>query len=142
MIDPYRCVALIQCLRWPHGPVCPHCGEGDAWQLDRRRGVPRWMCRSCQRQFCLLTGTAFQWSKRPLVVWFALIGHLEVGHSLSETYEAMAAHFGPALSRRSVRTMSRKIAASALCRAIGMCLDEADLVELGVVPAPGWEEGR
>lgn len=57
-------------LRWPHGPICPHCGEKDAQYLklidaDYRGGLGRWQCRVCAEAgdpgeggtFTPLTGT-------------------------------------------------------------------------------------
>jgi len=66
---------LIQ-IRWPHGPVCPHCGEDDPQYLevvdaDYRGGLGRWRCRVCAEAgdpgeggtFTPLTGTLLEGSR-------------------------------------------------------------------------------
>lgn len=63
----------LEAIRWPNGPVCPHCGgternsrlEGKA----HRPGVI--FCGDCRTQFTVTVGTVFERSKIPLHKWVA-----------------------------------------------------------------------
>lgn len=51
-------------LRWWSNlgaPECPHCGAPNPYRHKRAKN--RWTCRECQKQFRLLSGTAFACSK-------------------------------------------------------------------------------
>ncbi len=67
----------IEKLRWPDGPVCPHCGViGKVYRLPVRQGKkgPKRQvlkCGSCRQQFSLLVGTIFEDSHIPLYKWLA-----------------------------------------------------------------------
>lgn len=67
----------LESLRWPEGPVCPHCGVlGNAAELQgeaHRDGV--YKCRDCRKQFSVTVGTVFERSKIPLNKWI-LATHL------------------------------------------------------------------
>ena len=49
----------LEILRWPNGPVCPHCGESEKiTKLEgesHRPGV--YQCNSCRQQFTVTVGT-------------------------------------------------------------------------------------
>jgi transposase len=68
--------ALLIRVRWPQGPVCPHCGETDpqyvtGFDPDYRQGLGRWGCRICAEAgdpgeggtFTPLTGTLLAGSR-------------------------------------------------------------------------------
>jgi transposase-like protein len=61
----------LEAIRWPNGPVCPHCGVvGEHYQLAgkaHRTGL--WKCRDCREQFTVTVGTVFERSKIALNVW-------------------------------------------------------------------------
>ena len=61
----------LEATRWPHGPVCPHCGvvnEATRFQGKAHRpGV--YKCNACQEQFTATVGTVFERSKVPLNKW-------------------------------------------------------------------------
>ncbi|MGA2753710.1 MAG: IS1595 family transposase [Terracidiphilus sp.] len=67
----------LEKLRWPDGPVCPHCGVVDnAYRLTPRpsqkdqhvrNGV--WKCGGCREQFTVTVGTIFADSHIPLSKW-------------------------------------------------------------------------
>lgn len=68
--------ALLERLRWPNGPACPHCGViGEATEMasDKatanklRAGV--WNCRACRKPFTVTVGTIFEGSHIPLAKW-------------------------------------------------------------------------
>lgn len=60
----------LESLRWPEGPVCPHCGSVNAVALQgksHRPGLKK--CRDCRRQFSVTVGTIFERSHLPLRHW-------------------------------------------------------------------------
>lgn len=67
----------LEDLRWPNGPVCPHCGSGDEQKRlkgsKHRPGVVQ--CNSCRKQYTVTVGTVFERSKVPLNKWL-LATHL------------------------------------------------------------------
>jgi transposase-like protein len=68
-------------LRWPDGPICPHCGNKGAYFLKPANGLSRatrtgshsqrrvWKCSKCRKQFSVTTGTIFHGSKVSLQTW-------------------------------------------------------------------------
>ncbi len=84
---------LLEAVRWPEGPVCPHCGEiGNAGQLKARpdskkpvrKGV--WKCYGCCEQFSVTVGTVFEDSHIPLHRW------LLVSYLLCASKKGMSSH--------------------------------------------------
>lgn len=65
----------LERLRWPNGPVCPHCGvEGDHYQLKGKAHRPGlWKCSACREQFSVTVGTVFERSKIPLSKWLQAV---------------------------------------------------------------------
>jgi transposase-like protein len=63
----------LEALRWPNGPVCPHCGtEGNATALkgkSTRPGVYKCKEKECRKPFSVTVGTVFERSKIPLTKW-------------------------------------------------------------------------
>jgi transposase-like protein len=68
--------AMLERLRWPNGPVCPHCGViGEATEMKSRdysktqlrAGV--WNCKACRAPFSVCVGTIFEGSHIPLAKW-------------------------------------------------------------------------
>jgi transposase-like protein len=70
----------IERIRWPNGPVCPHCGSSESITKFRprrereqtpsggaREGVFR--CNACEQQFTVTVGTIFESSHIPLRSW-------------------------------------------------------------------------
>ena len=62
--------AMIEDIRWPNGPECPHCASKNAVRLygeATRPGVLK--CRDCRRQFTVTVHTIMHRSKTPLSKW-------------------------------------------------------------------------
>ena len=65
--------------RWPEGPVCSHCGSGEAYRLTPkpdskrpgRKGLLK--CKACRKQFTVTVGTIFEDSHIPLNKWLIAI---------------------------------------------------------------------
>lgn len=72
---------LVEKMRWPDGPVCPHCGDvGRAYFIKPRSGQRStstgkvsyrrlWKCKACRKPFSVLVGTIFERSQVPLSKW-------------------------------------------------------------------------
>jgi transposase-like protein len=73
--DADKAREYLEALRWPSGPVCPHCGViGGHYQLQgasTRPGV--YKCASCSGQFTVTVGTVFERSKIALNVWLQAV---------------------------------------------------------------------
>lgn len=78
--------AVLEKLRWPNGPVCPHCGNTKAYFLNPKNGSSRatgpkktmsqrrvWKCAACRKQFSVLTGTIFHGTKIPVETWLMVM---------------------------------------------------------------------
>lgn len=67
----------LESIRWPNGPICPHCGVLDnAAKLEGKAHRPGvYKCRDCRKQFSVTVGTVFERSKIPLNKWL-LATHL------------------------------------------------------------------
>lgn len=79
----------LEAVRWPQGPICPHCGSiskdhyalaGDA----HREGL--WKCKDCRKQFSVTVGTVFERSKIALNVW------LQAVYLLCSSKKGMSSH--------------------------------------------------
>ena len=67
----------FEAIRWPHGPVCPHCGTvNEATQVKGKSHRPgMYQCNACREPFTVTVGTVMEKSKIPLTKW-ALGFHL------------------------------------------------------------------
>ena len=84
--DEEKAYKLLEELRWPNGPECPHCGHDKAYFLtpknpEGRRSGPQakrsirrvWKCAKCRKQFSVLTGTIFHGTKIPIASWLTVM---------------------------------------------------------------------
>jgi transposase-like protein len=81
----------LESIRWPDGPVCPHCGSVDKAsaikanaKAEVRKGL--YFCGACRQQFTVTVGTVYERSKIPLNKW-VLATHL-----MAASKTAMSAH--------------------------------------------------
>jgi transposase-like protein len=69
--DDNKAREYLERLRWPNGPVCPHCGSTEgAYALEgkaHRPGLQK--CAACREQFSVTVGTVFESSKIGLAKW-------------------------------------------------------------------------
>jgi len=65
----------LESIRWPDGPICPHCGGFERIHKvagkSHRAGL--YACRDCNGHFTVTVGTVFERSKIPLNVWFQAV---------------------------------------------------------------------
>ncbi|MDQ2784466.1 MAG: IS1595 family transposase [Chloroflexota bacterium] len=89
--DEEAAYGLVERMRWPHGPICPHCGiVDDATYLAPKDGPRKtstgkvsyrrvWQCNECRKQFSVLVGTVFEDSKIPLSKWLLAMHMMQAG---------------------------------------------------------------
>lgn len=69
-IDENAAREYLEGIRWPNGPVCPHCGGTE--RNSRLQGESHrpglLFCGDCRTQFTVTVGTVFERSKVPLHV--------------------------------------------------------------------------
>jgi transposase-like protein len=59
----------LEALRWPAGPVCPHCGTINKAYATKRPGKYRCGTPQCRKDFTVKVGTVFEASPIPLHKW-------------------------------------------------------------------------
>lgn len=80
----------LEALRWPNGPVCPHCGSINKKHLtltgnkNYRPGL--YKCADCYQQFSVTVGTVFERSKIALNIW------LQIVHLMCASKKGISAH--------------------------------------------------
>jgi transposase-like protein len=90
--DEDKAREFIESLRWPNGPVCPHCESAEVYRLTPkptskspgRKGLLK--CAKCRKQFTVTVGTIFEDSRIPLSKWVIAI------HLLCSSKKGMSAH--------------------------------------------------
>jgi len=73
--DEDKAREALEAVRWPDGPVCPHCGgfgdriaKVEGKKHSHRPGL--YYCNECQGQFTVTVGSVFERSKVPLTKWW------------------------------------------------------------------------
>jgi len=86
--DEDKAREFLEAIRWPDGPVCPHCGViGEAYKLQGKSTRPGlWKCKGCRKPFTVTVGTIFADSHIPLSKW------LLAYHLLCASKKGMSAH--------------------------------------------------
>jgi len=103
--DADKARAHLEATRWPHGPICPHCGVvDDATRLPTQRGRATkahpegalragvLQCNACRGQFSVTVGTVFESSKVPLNKWLLatyLISSSKMGYSAHQLHRTL-----------------------------------------------------
>jgi transposase-like protein len=84
--DDNKAREYLESIRWPNGPVCPHCGTVSAnhYRLEgkggdkgqkARPGLLKCCEKACRKQFSVTVGTVFERSHIPLSKWL-MAAHL------------------------------------------------------------------
>jgi transposase-like protein len=80
----------FEAIRWPNGPVCPHCTSVDHADpivgKTARRGLYRCRAVSCRGQFTATVGTVFERSHIPMHKW------LLATHLMTSSKKGISAH--------------------------------------------------
>jgi transposase-like protein len=80
----------LEAMRWPNGPVCPHCNNSDPASIRALKGKAHraglYQCAECREQFTVTVGTVFERSKIPLNKW------LLATHLMTSSKKGMSAH--------------------------------------------------
>lgn len=86
--DDDKAREALEAIRWPEGPVCPHCGNLDQEKIAKGQGKAHrpglYYCAACNGQFTVTVGTVMERSKIPLSKWLLamhLIGASKKGMS-------------------------------------------------------------
>jgi len=85
-------VEYLERLRWPNGPVCPHCAteeteERSHYRINAKSTTRKlWKCYSCRKQFTVTKGTIFEDSHIPLNKWLLAF------YLLCSSKKGMSAH--------------------------------------------------
>lgn len=86
------CRTHLESVRWPNGPVCPHCRSGDgAGPVGGRPGFYR--CWACGKQFSVTVGTPMHGTHLPLRLWYLAI-YLVLASSKGISSVKLAEHLG------------------------------------------------
>ena len=70
LTDETAARAHLESIRWPNGPICPHCSATKIYRLkvkNTQREVLK--CAGCRKQFTVTVGTIFEDSHIPLTKW-------------------------------------------------------------------------
>lgn len=80
----------LEAVRWPDGPVCPHCGNIDQDKIASGKGKASrpglYYCAACNGQFTVTVGTVMERSKIPLSKWLMAM------HLMASSKKGMSAH--------------------------------------------------
>lgn len=69
-------LAYFEQMRWPNGPICPHCGNENRERIYKRSSNPSkkirtglYVCAECEGTFTVRVGTVMEDSHIPLRKW-------------------------------------------------------------------------
>jgi transposase-like protein len=85
--NPLVAAEYLESLRWPNGPVCPHCGESERKPYALKSKTRRlWKCAACRKQYTVTVGTIFEGSHIGLHKWLLAF------YLLCSSKKGMSAH--------------------------------------------------
>ena len=85
--DALAAADYLESLRWPNGPVCPHCGESERKHYRLKSQTRKlWKCAACRKQFTVTVGTIFEGSHIGLHKWLLAF------YLLCSSKKGMSAH--------------------------------------------------
>lgn len=86
--DANKARVHLEALRWPNGPVCPHCGSTE--KIRRLKGKSTrpglHQCNACREHFTVTVGTVMERSHIPLNKWVLAF------HLMAASKKGMSAH--------------------------------------------------
>jgi transposase-like protein len=82
--------AHLEAIRWPNGPVCPHCGNADGTKITRLQGKSHrpglYQCNECREHFTVTVGGVMERSHVPLWKWVLAF------HLMASSKKGVSAH--------------------------------------------------
>lgn len=88
--DEDKAREALEAIRWPEGPICPHCGNSAQDKIAKLEGKSSrpglYYCNECAGQFTVTVGTVFERSKVPLTKWWM------AAHMLNSGKKGVSAH--------------------------------------------------
>lgn len=91
--DETKAREALEAVRWPNGPFCPHCGNGDLEKIAKVEGQKHshrpglYYCNECKGTFTVTVGTVFERSKVPLTKWWMAAYMLNAGKNGVSAHE-------------------------------------------------------
>src|SRR6185312_11277028 len=89
--DETKAREALEAVRWPEGPICPHCGNSHPEKiakLEGKSGRPGlYWCHECKGQFTVTVGTVFERSKVPLTKWWMAAHMFNSGKNGTSAHE-------------------------------------------------------
>jgi hypothetical protein len=67
--DERSCWHYLIGIRWPVGYICSACKSEKYWLTSKHKIH----CSDCEKEFSITSGTIFQDSKKPLLLWFHIM---------------------------------------------------------------------
>ena len=67
--DEKSCWLYLIDIRWPEGYVCLYCQSTKYWLTSKHKIH----CSQCEKEFSITSGTIFQDTKKPLLLWFHIM---------------------------------------------------------------------
>lgn len=85
--DPIEAATYLESIRWPDGPVCPHCGEAERRPYPLKSETRKlYKCAACRKQYTVTVGTIFEGSHIQLHKWLLAF------YLLCSSKKGMSAH--------------------------------------------------
>ena len=136
----------VETVRWPNGPICPHCGCVDkVYRLhgaSHRHGLVH--CNNCDGAFTVTTGTVMESSHVPLTKWvlaYRLMASAKKGISAHQLHRTIGVTYKTAwFMAHRIRESMRDVMLPPL-GGDGKVV-EADETYVGGKPRKGGPDGR
>ncbi len=88
--DDDKAREYLEAIRWPNGPVCPHCGNFDGSTITALNGKSHrpglYQCNACRKHFTVTVGGVMERSHIPLCKW--VLGF----HLMAASKKGVSAH--------------------------------------------------
>ena len=83
--DERSCWQYLIDIRWSEGYVCRHCGSKRYWLTSKHKIH----CSDCEKEFSITSGTIFQETKKPLLLWFHIMWWVVAQKTGASAYNLM-----------------------------------------------------
>jgi len=83
--DEKSCWQYIIEIRWPNGYTCPHCNSVKWWLTSKHKVH----CSVCEKEYSITSGTIFQKSSKPLLLWFHVMWWVVAQKTGASAYNLM-----------------------------------------------------